>query len=161
MKKRGGKSIHEVNDQLDKAAEALYTAAWSCISAVELDNQSAFRIRKTYEAVGAQSIAKELYVLHMLFDILKQIADPAMEQIRNGLEAMKKQELAQPVKLALPLSRYEYFRRQLLKSLFDAVKVLGTDGERHDLNLGYIWFASPDDAPILKASADALTHMKE
>lgn len=160
-KRNSGNELDPMSAALQEACDKLADAAWSFLSADELATQAAWRIIRTYSTAGSKEIAKELYLMHIMLDCMKQIVDPAMEQIRNGLEAMKTGTIAKPIKLALPVTRYEHFRRQLLKSLLNAVKAKGADGERHELHLGEIWFRSSDDAPALKASADALTRIKE
>lgn len=132
--------------RLDKCLNELVDIAWSWLAPNELDTQTAARMRKAYKAEGAQQMAKELYILHVLFDILQQTSGPALAQIRETLEELKTLKLPKPKKLSLPKNRYDMFRRAILRSMFNALSTTDAEtGERVSFNLGDTVFFSDDD----------------
>lgn len=134
----------------EQVAADLFDVAWSWFSIHDLDTQAAWRMRKAFDTEGAKAMAKELFALHMLFDVLGQLSGPACEQIRAALESMKAGQDVKPIRLTLPKSRYEHFRRSLLKGLFNALGAsvfVGDELKRVSFRLGDVLFSSPDDAP--------------
>lgn len=132
--------------RLDKCLNELVDISWSWLSPMELNNQTAVMMKRAYKAEGVQQMAKELYMLHILFDILQQTSGPALAQIRETLEELKTLKLPKPKKLSLPKNRYDMFRRAIIRSMFNALSAADAEtGERVSFNLGDTVFFSEDD----------------
>lgn len=135
-----------LNRRLEKCINELFDIAWSWLAPMELDSQTAKRLRNAYANEGSQQMAKELFVLHLLFDIMQQTTGPAMAQIRQMLEELKTLSIPKPAKVSLPRTRYDMFRRSLLRSMLNSLSALDSEtGERVSFNLGNILFFSEDD----------------
>lgn len=137
-------------DRLEKSIafvlDQLVDMAWSYMAGDELDKMSR-ELRKVYnKEPGKLAIAKEVYVLHCLFEIMHQVAVPGMEVCRDMLESLKTESVPKSRKLTLPNSRRMQLRRTIVKGLFNALRPK-IDGERVDLKLGEALFASDDDSP--------------
>lgn len=136
-------------DHLEKSIafvlDQLVDMAWSYMAGDELDKMGR-ELRKTYKEPGKLAIAKEIYVLHCLLEIMQQVSAPDMELCREILESLKTESVPKSRKLTLPNSRRMQLRRTIVKGMFNALRPK-IDGERIDLQLGEALFASDDDSP--------------
>lgn len=98
-----------------------------------------------------KGLAIQFGILAHLLSAMGEISPVGLDQLAAGVGAMMKEgKLCQPMKLTVPRSPSEFFRRDLLRGLFNAIAVRDeATGSMQSFGLGSLWFKADDDAPRL------------
>lgn len=98
---------------------------------------------------NVRRLATQFGVLNNLLASLAEVGQAGQVAVSRGYEALTRGEIADPIPLSKPRSPSEFFRRDFLRGLFNAVRVRNESGKMVSFQLGGLWFRSDDDPPRL------------
>lgn len=143
--------MEQLTPRIEACANALFDLYWSATAHIESRVGFGTLLRREFGKQPAKlQMSQELYMLHQLGTILAELGPVIQQQSRSMIESLRTEEKPKPAKLTVPMSEREGFRRELLRSLFDALTV-GYGAERQSMQLGAMLFRAADDGQRLDA----------
>lgn len=143
--------LQALNDRVEAVCIELLSVAESYFGGEVVGSaygKSIARIPEGPASRNQKRIATQLAILNNIFQVMLDIGDVGQSQCECAAAAIIHGNVTGANKLTVPKTPAELFRRDVLRGLFNAVRVRMPDKTMQSMRLGVLWFKSPDDLPM-------------